>query len=80
MAKRLTCWPMHENGRGFDPQNKWKLLIGGEWVEPSSTYEITDPNTTETVGHAPDASVAEAEAAAAAAKACLLYTSDAADE
>lgn len=62
---------MHENGRGFDPENNWKLLIGGEWVEPASTYEITDPNTTETVGHAPDASVAEAEAAAAAAKAAL---------
>ena len=51
----------------IDPQEEWKLLVGGEWTPASGTYEIVDPNTTAVVGHAPDGSVADAEAAIAAA-------------
>ncbi len=56
---------------GIDPDRQWSMLIDGEWVTPGSTYEIIDPNTTKVVGHAPEASVADAEAAAAAAKKAL---------
>lgn len=46
----------------------YRLLIGGEWVEPGNgTYPIVNPATEELVGNAPNASVADAEAAAAAA-------------
>ena len=55
----------------IDPQEEWKLLVGGEWTSAPGTYEIVDPNTTAVVGHAPDGSVADAEAAIAAAKAAL---------
>ena len=54
-----------------DPQEEWKLLVGGEWTSASATYEIVDPNTTAVVGHAPDGSVDDAVAAVAAAKAAL---------
>jgi len=57
--------------RTIDPQEQWRLLIGGEWISTASTYEVVDPNTTAVVGHAPDATVADAEAAVAAAKAAL---------
>lgn len=57
--------------RAIDPEEDWRLLIAGEWVATSSTYQIVDPNTTCVVGHAPDGSVADAEAAIAAAKAAL---------
>ena len=57
--------------RTIDPQEQWRLLIGGEWTATASTYEIIDPNTTNVVGHAPDATVADTEAAIAAAKAAL---------
>jgi len=56
---------------GVDQERDWKLLIDGDWVAGDSTYEIINPNTTEVVGHAPDASVAQANDAAAAAKAAL---------
>ncbi len=50
-----------------------QLLIGGKWVDASAgTYEVLNPATEEVVGLAPDASVADAEAAAAAAKEALL--------
>ena len=32
--------------RTIDPQEQWRLLIGGEWTATASTYEIIDPNTT----------------------------------
>jgi hypothetical protein len=51
----------------IDPQEEWKLLVGGEWTSTSGTYEVVDPNTTAVVGHAPDGSVADAEATVAAA-------------
>ena len=47
---------------------EYKLLIGGEWVAAGDgTYPIVNPATEEVVGHAPNASVADAEAAASAA-------------
>jgi phenylacetaldehyde dehydrogenase len=46
----------------------YQLLIGGEWVDAGDgTYPIVNPATEEVVGHAPNASAADAEAAAAAA-------------
>ncbi|MCU0270822.1 MAG: aldehyde dehydrogenase family protein [Acidimicrobiales bacterium] len=51
-----------------DPQTEYKLLIGGEWVTPGDgTYDIVNPATAQVVGHAPNASVHDAEAAAQAA-------------
>ncbi len=45
------------------------LLIGGKWVDASEgTYEIVNPATEEVIGHAPNAGVDDALAAAAAAK------------
>jgi len=47
----------------------WKLLIGGEWVSgDGGTYPIVNPATEQVEAHAPEASVAQAEAAARAAR------------
>jgi acyl-CoA reductase-like NAD-dependent aldehyde dehydrogenase len=56
---------------GIDVDEDWKLLIGGEWVATSGHYPIVDPNTTRVVGHAPEATVAQANDAAAAAREAL---------
>ncbi|MGI9604467.1 MAG: aldehyde dehydrogenase family protein [Acidimicrobiales bacterium] len=56
---------------GIDVDREWKLYINGEWVAATSTYDIIDPNTTKVVGHAPEATAAQARDAAAAAKAAL---------
>ncbi len=56
---------------GFSIDEEYKLLIGGEWVTTSDHYDIIDPNTTEVVGHAPEATVQQATDAAAAAKQAL---------
>src|SRR6202035_5594011 len=46
-----------------------QLFIGGKWVEASGgTYDVVNPATEEVVGTAPNATVADAEAAAAAAR------------
>src|SRR5512144_3021129 len=51
-----------------DVDTEYQLYIGGEWVTPGGgTYPIVNPATEAVVGHAPNASVADAEAAAAAA-------------
>ena len=55
----------------IDPQEEWRLLVGGEWVAARSTYPIVDPYTTDPVGHAPDAGVPEASAAISAARGAL---------
>jgi phenylacetaldehyde dehydrogenase len=55
----------------IEPDRQWKMLIDGSWVTTSSTYEIIDPNTTKVAGHAPEATVADAEAAADAARRAL---------
>lgn len=55
---------------GIDADRQWKLLIGGEWVAPGAgAYPVVDPATTETVGHAPEATVGQALDAAGAARA-----------
>ncbi|MDW3219261.1 MAG: aldehyde dehydrogenase family protein [Acidimicrobiales bacterium] len=56
----------------IDVDKNWQLLINGEWVDPAAgTYDIIDPATTEVVGHAPEASVEQANDSAAAAKEAL---------
>ncbi len=55
-----------------DPGTDYRLLIGGDWVAPGDgTYPIVNPATEELVGNAPNASVADAEAAAEAAAAAF---------
>jgi acyl-CoA reductase-like NAD-dependent aldehyde dehydrogenase len=50
-------------------RDETQLLIGGQWVDAGDgTYDIINPATEQVVGQAPNASVADAEAAAAAAK------------
>src|SRR5260370_24770627 len=50
----------------------YRLLIGGKWVEGSAgTYPIINPATEQVVAEAPQASVEDAEAAAAAAREAL---------
>ena len=54
----------------IDVDKNWQLLINGEWVDPAAgTYDVIDPATTKVVGRAPEASVQQADDAAAAAKA-----------
>ena len=56
----------------IDVDKNWRLLINGDWVDPGAgTYEIVDPNTTEVVGRAPEATVQQADDAAGAAKAAF---------
>ncbi|MEZ5206005.1 MAG: aldehyde dehydrogenase family protein [Acidimicrobiales bacterium] len=51
-----------------NPDEDYRLLIGGEWVTAGDgTYDIVNPATEQVVGRAPNASVADAEAAVAAA-------------
>ncbi|MCB0996030.1 MAG: aldehyde dehydrogenase family protein, partial [Acidimicrobiales bacterium] len=59
------------SNRNIDVDEQWKLLIGGEWVRTDETYDIIDPNSTELVGRAPEATVGHAQAAARAAKEAL---------
>ena len=47
-----------------DTHDEHHLLIGGKWVDAGGgTYDIVNPATEEVVGQAPNASVADAEAA-----------------
>ena len=49
---------------------RYQLLIGGSWVDGAAgTYPVVNPATEEVVGHAPEATAAQAEDAAAAASA-----------
>jgi len=51
-----------------DPDADYRLFIGGEWVTAGhGTYDIVNPATEAVVGRAPDASAADAQAAAQAA-------------
>lgn len=56
---------------GIDVEEEWKILIGGEHVSTENHYDIIDPNTTEVIGHAPEATEEHAIEAAAAAKEAL---------
>jgi phenylacetaldehyde dehydrogenase len=50
-------------------RDETQLLIGGKWTDSGNgTYEIVNPATEQVVGQAPDASVDDANAAAAAAR------------
>jgi acyl-CoA reductase-like NAD-dependent aldehyde dehydrogenase len=50
-------------------RDETQLLIDGRWVDAGAgTYDIVNPATEEVVGQAPNASVADAEAASAAAR------------
>lgn len=55
----------------IDVDREWQLLIDGQWVSTADHYDIIDPNTTHLVGRAPEATVAQAQDAAAAARAAL---------
>jgi acyl-CoA reductase-like NAD-dependent aldehyde dehydrogenase len=55
----------------IDVDREWKLLIDGQWVSTGDHYDIVDPNTTRLVGRAPEATVAQAQDAAAAARGAL---------
>ena len=58
---------MSSSGSSVD--KTYKMLIGGEWVlGDEGTTPIINPATEEIVGYAPEASVAQAEAAAQAAQ------------
>ncbi|MFG2224117.1 aldehyde dehydrogenase family protein [Streptomyces sp. NPDC048644] len=49
-----------------------RLFIGGEWTEPErGHYDVRDPATEEVVGRAPEASGAQVQAAAEAARAAF---------
>ncbi|HUI03762.1 MAG TPA: aldehyde dehydrogenase family protein [Acidimicrobiales bacterium] len=51
------------------PWNERQLFMGGKWVDASGgTYDVINPATEEVVGHAPEATVADALAAAEAAR------------
>jgi acyl-CoA reductase-like NAD-dependent aldehyde dehydrogenase len=55
-----------------DADREYRVLVGDEWQPGADgTYEIVNPATEQVVGHAPEASVAQAEAAAAAARAAF---------
>ncbi|MHB1583918.1 MAG: aldehyde dehydrogenase family protein [Acidimicrobiales bacterium] len=55
-----------------DARHERQLLIGGKWVDAGGgSYDVVNPATEEVVGQAPNASVADAEAAAAAAREAL---------
>jgi acyl-CoA reductase-like NAD-dependent aldehyde dehydrogenase len=60
--------PATEAAPGYDPEASYGLLVGGETVAASGgTYEVVNPATEEVVGLAPNATAADAEAAARAA-------------
>ncbi len=52
-----------------DVDERYQLLIGGSWTDGAAgTYPIINPATEEPVGHAPEATAEQAQAAAAAAR------------
>ena len=64
--------PHDGDDTGLDTERAWKLLIGGEWIDPAAgTYPVVDPNDGTVVGHAPEATAAQAADAARAAREAL---------
>ena len=52
--------------------SRYRLLIGGDWVEGGSgAYDVVNPATEDVVDEAPEASASDAREAAAAARAAL---------
>ncbi len=65
----------------IDADRAWRLLIGGEWVDPAAgTYPVIDPNDGSVVGHAPEADADQAADAARAARDALPAWRDAGPE
>ena len=60
--------PTDRDRTAIDTERAWKLLIGGERVDPGAgTYPVVDPNDGTVVGHAPEATAGQADDAARAA-------------
>ena len=59
----MTAFPEEQTSRNH-------LFIGGQWVQPNSdaTIELVAPHTGQAYGHVPDGSVADIDAAVAAAR------------
>ena len=55
----------------IDQDYEWELLVGGKSIPTSAHYDIIDPNTTEIIGKAPEATVQQTLQAAEAAKEAL---------
>ncbi len=55
----------------IDVDEEWRILIGGERISTKDHYDIVDPNTTQVIGRAPEATAEHALAAAASAKEAL---------
>lgn len=51
------------------PERRWRMLVGGEWVEASGTRAVLDPGTGGQIAVVPEAGTAEADAAVRAARA-----------
>ncbi|MCB1294716.1 MAG: aldehyde dehydrogenase family protein, partial [Gordonia sp.] len=66
MVSQETIEPQAGNPAGADVYKR--LLIGGELVDIEATYESINPATGAVLGTAPDAGIAEAERAIAAAR------------
>ena len=65
---------MHNSSdeKAINAERDWKLLVGGEWIEPAAgTYPVIDPNDGTVVGHAPEATSSQAGDAASAAREAL---------
>ncbi len=52
-------------------ENDFRMLIGGELVTGSATFDVLNPATTEVIAKAPDATAADLDAAVAAARAAF---------
>ena len=64
--------PNDRDRTAIDTERAWRLLIGGEWVDPGAgTYPVVDPNDGTVVGHAPEATAGQADDAARAAREAL---------
>ncbi|MET0360376.1 MAG: aldehyde dehydrogenase family protein [Sphingobium sp.] len=64
--------PVSERGRSaWESPAHHGLLIGGEWRETAQHIPTIDPATGRTIGHIADASVADVDAAVAAARAAF---------
>ena len=72
------CQQEEEDGKRMRDQDeaaRWRMLIDGKLIEAERTYPSVNPATGEVLGHAPDATVADAQAAIAAARRAFDTTS-----
>ena len=52
-------------------ENDFRMLVGGELIAGSATFDVLNPATTEVIAKAPDATAADLDAAVAAARAAF---------